>query len=129
MAMNCAYCGRPLSGKRADAVYCSSAHRLAAHRHPDRVARPDTPPRYTVTVRPVGWLVEGWVPTGWVADVGRLHDELEERHGGPLSDGLEVEMGGRVAHIRVEFETRSHASEFARAVNEILGDGRKGDAA
>jgi hypothetical protein len=29
----CAWCGGSLEGKRADALYCGDAHRLAAHRH------------------------------------------------------------------------------------------------
>ncbi len=143
LARTCSLCGQPLAaGARADARYCSTGCRVAAHRNPARVveAEPVAPIVPTVTVQPLGWSVEGWVRTDDLGEIKRLHDELvcDEEIGEGLEfdverlhrelvanedfagEGLEFDVDGPVARMFVAIDRLATAEEFARAVNEIL---------
>lgn len=71
LARTCSLCGQPLAaGARADARYCSTRCRVAAHRNPSRVVEAEPVARLvpTVTVQPPDPGDE----------IERLHAELNE---------------------------------------------------
>jgi hypothetical protein len=123
MSRVCSLCGQPLAaGVRADARYCSTRCRVAAHRNPGRVAvESAAEPTAAVTVKSLGWYVEGIIPADKRAEVERLHAELADRHGDFASEGFELEADGPIiVRLFVAIDRLSTAEEFAQAVNDIL---------
>ena len=112
MIQRCAFCGEPFDG-RADALYCSDAHRQRAYR--DRRQRPPQLTTDTISAK--------------VEELARLAGELEDRLGGfrlprnrmPKPEAVvDLDIDARVVRLaRGAAEDMSHIGMYlARLLNE-----------